>query len=68
MKEEITGIIKNALDSLKKQWRIESLPDIEVEIPKNEAMGDFALTIAMRLTKNKKKNPRAIAEEIVEKR
>ena len=66
MKEEITGIIKNALDSLKKQWKIEDLPDIEVEIPKNEAMGDFALTIAMRLTKLLKKNPRVIAEEIVE--
>ena len=66
MKEEITGIIKKALDSLKKQWKIEDLPDIEVEIPKNEAMGDFALTIAMRLTKLLKKNPRAIAEEIVE--
>ncbi|GBE41866.1 arginine--tRNA ligase [bacterium BMS3Bbin09] len=67
MKEEITGIIKCALNSLKKQWEIKDLPDIEVEIPKNEAMGDFALTIAMRLTKLLKKNPRAIAEEIVEK-
>ena len=67
MKEEITGIIKNALDSLKRPWGIEDLPDIEVEIPKNEAMGDFALTIAMRLTKLLKKNPRTIAEEIVEK-
>ena len=67
MKEEITGIIKNALDGLNKQWEIEDMPDIEVEIPKNEAMGDFALTIAMRLTKLLKKNPREIAEEIVEK-
>lgn len=67
MKEEITEIIKNALNSLKKQWGIEDLPDIEVEIPQNEAMGDFALTIAMRLTKLLKKNPREIAEEIVEK-
>jgi len=67
MKEEIKGIIKNALDSLKEQWGIKDLPDIELEIPKNEAMGDFALTIAMRLTKPLKKNPRAIAEEIVGK-
>ena len=67
MKQEITEIIRQALDILKKQGAIESFPDIEVEIPKNEAMGDFATNVAMQLTRILKIPPRKIAEEIVEK-
>lgn len=67
MKEEITEIAGKALNSLKEHWNVDDLPDIEIEIPKNEAMGDYALTIAMRLSKLLKKNPKIIAEEIVEK-
>ena len=65
MKNEIIGIIRNALESLGKEWGLDVIPDIEVEIPKNEAMGDVATTVAMRLTKTLKKSPRKIAEEIV---
>ena len=65
MKNEIIEIIRKALESLKKEWGIDVIPDIEVEIPKNEAMGDFATTVAMRLTKTLKKSPGKIAEEIV---
>jgi arginyl-tRNA synthetase len=67
MKYETVEIIRNALESLKVQWNTDSLPDIEVEIPKNDSMGDFATTIAMRLTNILKKPPRKVAEEIVEK-
>ena len=65
MKQETIEIIQNALKSLAAQWKLENIPDIEVEIPRNAAMGDFATTVAMRLAKTLKQAPRKIAEEIV---
>jgi arginyl-tRNA synthetase len=67
MKQLTIEIIQKALDSLKEQWGVDNLPDVEVEVPKNESMGDFATTIAMRLSKQLKKPPRQTAEEIAEK-
>jgi arginyl-tRNA synthetase len=64
MKQDIIYIIRKALDSLNTEWGI-ALPDIEVEVPRDETMGDIATTVAMRLTKLLKKPPRKIAEEIV---
>ncbi|MCK5505351.1 MAG: arginine--tRNA ligase [Thermodesulfovibrionia bacterium] len=67
MKQEVVEIIQNALKSLAAQWKLENIPDIEVEIPRNAAMGDFATTVAMRLAKTLKQAPRKIAEEIVDR-
>ncbi|MEW6601295.1 MAG: arginine--tRNA ligase [Nitrospirota bacterium] len=64
MKKDIVNIMQIALERLNAGWAI-ALPDTEVEIPKDEAVGDIATTIAMRLTKLLKKPPRHIAEEIV---
>ncbi|MBI5742015.1 MAG: arginine--tRNA ligase [Nitrospirae bacterium] len=58
-------MIQKALKSLQEKWGLESLPDIDIEVPKNEAMGDFATTIAMRLAKALKRPPKKIADEIV---
>ena len=65
MKQEVIEVIQKALEGLQAQWGLESLPDVNVEIPKDESMGDFATTIAMNLTKTLKKPPKKIAEEIV---
>jgi arginyl-tRNA synthetase len=65
MKEEVIEIIRKALEGIGIKWGINDIPDIEVEIPKNEAMGDFATTVAMRLSKKLKQSPKKIAEEIV---
>lgn len=67
MKQEAVKIIQNALVSLKKQWGLDSIPDIEIEIPKNESMGDVATTVAMSLTKTLKKPPQKIADELLSK-
>jgi arginyl-tRNA synthetase len=64
MKQEVVEIIKKALENLQERWGLEGLPDIDIEIPKNESMGDFATTVAMGLTKILKKPPKKIAEEI----
>ena len=67
MKQEVIDIIKNALESLKKPWGLEGMPPIEIEIPKNESLGDVATTVAMSLTKTLKKPPTKIAEELLAK-
>jgi len=41
--------------------------DIHLEAPRDKANGDFATNVAMQLTKIAKQNPRAIAEQILEK-
>lgn len=65
MKQDVVKLIQNALENLKKTWGLKGLPDIEIEIPKNESLGDVATTLAMNLRKTLKKPPREIAEELV---
>ncbi|WEK54496.1 MAG: arginine--tRNA ligase [Candidatus Cohnella colombiensis] len=45
----------------------EELPSIVLEVPKDKSHGDLATNLAMQLTKLAKKNPRQIAEGIIEK-
>lgn len=45
----------------------EELPTITLEVPKDKTHGDLATNLAMQLTKIAKKNPRQIAEAIIEK-
>lgn len=42
------------------------IPDIKIEIPKDDANGDYSTNIAMVLTKIAKRNPREIAQAIVD--
>ncbi len=65
IKQDVIRIVQNALENLNKTWGLESLPTIEIEIPKNESLGDAATTLAMNLTKILKKPPRKIAEELL---
>lgn len=43
------------------------LPTIVLEVPKDKTHGDLSTNLAMQLTKIAKKNPRQIAEAIIEK-
>ncbi|WP_256760655.1 arginine--tRNA ligase [Cohnella sp. WQ 127256] len=45
----------------------DELPTITLEVPKDKTHGDLATNLAMQLTKIAKKNPRQIAEAIIEK-
>ena len=67
MKQEAVKVVQNALKSLQKQWGLDRIPEIEIEIPKNESLGDVATTVAMSLTKTLKKPPKKIAEELLAK-
>ncbi|MFZ1979082.1 MAG: arginine--tRNA ligase [Bacteroidota bacterium] len=63
MKRYLTKIISNALKALPYEH---SLP-LVFEKPKNEQHGDLTTNIAMLLAKLIKKNPRQVAQEIIEK-
>ncbi|CAI2718518.1 arginine--tRNA ligase [Nitrospina watsonii] len=66
MKDIVKHMVVQALNRVKEQGglSLEALPDVVVEEPKDEALGDFASTVAMQLAKSEKKNPREIAEKI----
>jgi arginyl-tRNA synthetase len=65
MKKEVVDIVYKAIDELRAGWGLDTIPPIDVEIPRNEAMGHVATTVAMRLTKIIRKAPQKIAADIV---
>ena len=67
--EQVQQSIKNALQQAIVKADLvteEQIPSIHLETPKDKANGDYATNIAMQLTKLAKKNPRQIADAIVE--
>lgn len=67
--EKVQQSIKTALQEaiIKAELvEVEQIPSIHLETPKDKANGDYATNIAMQLTKLAKKNPRQVAEAIVE--
>jgi arginyl-tRNA synthetase len=66
MKTAIKQIIHDALEKAQQAGELElsSFPEIVVEKPKDEKMGDFSTNIAMTLAKSERKNPKTIAESV----
>jgi arginyl-tRNA synthetase len=68
MKQQIRRLVT---DSVQRAIQAEalaeqSLPKIEIEVPKNEIHGDFSTNIAMIMASTQKKAPRKIAEQIID--
>ena len=63
VKSTLIGEIKA---SIEKANLAEDIPEIKVEIPKDTKNGDYSTNIAMVLTKIAKRNPREIAQAIVD--
>ncbi|WP_436895223.1 arginine--tRNA ligase [Mammaliicoccus sciuri] len=59
-------LIEEIKASIIKSELIETVPEIKIETPKDPANGDYSSNIAMVLTKLARKNPREIANQIVE--
>lgn len=59
LKEAIEAAIKNT-------GLVEEFPEVKVEVPKDKNNGDFSTNAAMTLTKLARKNPREIAEAIID--
>jgi arginyl-tRNA synthetase len=64
VKTELASIISSALDQILDD---SSTIDIHIERPKTLEHGDYSTNIALQLTKILKKNPREIAQLIIEK-
>ncbi|WP_391207417.1 arginine--tRNA ligase [Psychrobacillus sp. L4] len=67
--EKLQQSIKTALkEAIMKAELVtdDQIPAIHLETPKDKANGDYATNIAMQLTKLAKRNPRQVAEAIVE--
>ena len=66
MKTVIKQIIHDALEKAQQAGELElsSFPEIVVEKPKDEKMGDFSTNIGMTLAKSERKNPKMIAESV----
>lgn len=68
MKETVVAVITATLTALKERGALTlaaGIPAFSVDPPKNAAHGDFAVNVAMMLSKPEGKPPRAIAEAIV---
>jgi len=68
MKQQIRRLVT---DSVQRAIQAEilakqRLPEIEIEVPKNEIHGDFSTNIAMIMASTQKKAPRKIAEQIID--
>ncbi|MFF5513061.1 arginine--tRNA ligase [Staphylococcus capitis] len=59
-------LIEEIKASIKKAGLAEDIPEIKIEIPKDTKNGDYSSNIAMVLTKIAKRNPREIAQAIVD--
>lgn len=67
--ERLYGQVKGAIgDAVVAAGLVErdELPDFVLEVPKDKAHGDLATNAAMQLTKIARRNPRQIAEAIIE--
>lgn len=66
MKRAIKSLIEEALKNAKQagDLTLDVFPEIVVEKPRDEKMGDFSTTLAMSLAKSERKKPRDIAEAI----
>lgn len=59
-------LVQEIKASIKKAGLAEDIPEIKIEIPKDTKNGDYSTNIAMVLTKIAKRNPREIAQAIVD--
>lgn len=67
MKEDIERVVLQSVESIGKKINLTDLPvGVEVEIPKRKEFGDFSVNTAMVLAKKMGRNPRQVAELIIE--
>ena len=67
MKEKLTNIIDEIIKGMLKDAGVNEEVTFSLVIPEKEEHGDFACNAAMQLVKYLKKNPKIIAEDIINK-
>ncbi|GAA3732822.1 arginine--tRNA ligase [Salinicoccus jeotgali] len=59
--------LKSSIEAAVEQAGIvEAVPEVKIEVPKDKANGDFSTNVAMVLTKQAKRNPREIAQIVID--
>ncbi len=66
MKKLLQKLITDAVKNLASSWGIEQTPEVKLDYPKQAGHGDYAANIALPLAKKLKRNPREIAQQIVD--
>lgn len=68
MKQQIEVLLHAAVDGLKEQGVLsdDAAPRIQLDRPRDKSHGDFASNLAMMLAKPAKKNPRELAQLIID--
>lgn len=66
IKKELSQVIKKSTEKYLSSIGVNETPKIEIEYAADEKFGDYASAVAMRLSKQLKKNPFEIAAAIVE--
>ncbi|HKQ31896.1 MAG TPA: arginine--tRNA ligase, partial [Thermodesulfobacteriota bacterium] len=67
MKEDIERVVLQSVESIGKKINLTDLPvEVEVDIPKRKEFGDFSINTAMVLARKMGRNPRQVAELIIE--
>lgn len=66
-RERLAAAIRQAVDTAISAGELPALdiPEIELEIPREKAHGDYAVNIAMKLSRAARRPPRAVAEAIL---
>ena len=67
MKEKLTNVIDEIIKGMLKEAGVDADVNFTLVIPEKEEHGDFACNAAMQLVRHLKKNPKAVAEEIISK-
>ncbi|MEA1935805.1 MAG: arginine--tRNA ligase [Thermodesulfobacteriota bacterium] len=68
MKKKLTELLEDAIKTCsdKEIFEAGNLPFIEIEVPREDSHGDYSCAASMALASSQGKNPRRIAEQIVE--
>jgi arginyl-tRNA synthetase len=66
IKDKISHIILDSIQSCQKKgiWPVFSVSEVKVECPKEKKNGDYAVSVALEISKILKKNPLEVAEDI----
>lgn len=68
IREQLESLVKQALQKVVASGtlELECIPETALERPRDEKNGDWACAVAMRCAKQAKKNPREVAQVIIE--
>ncbi|RUO32375.1 arginine--tRNA ligase [Aliidiomarina soli] len=68
MKQHIEALLQAAVETLKAQGMLDAdvTPRIQLDRPRDKSHGDFACNLALTLAKPAKKNPRELAQAIID--